>query len=774
MLPSALRVRLRRSGASILVLAALSSTALTPVARAAEFPAVIPLSSLDGKTGFRIDGVAAGDRSGRYSSGARVGDVNGDGFGDVIVGANGADPHGSGSGSSYVVFGKASGFGASLDLSSLDGTNGFRLDGVAEEDRSGRSVAGADVNGDGFADIVIGAWRADPHGTDSGSVYVVFGRASGFAPVVALSSLNGNNGFRLDGAAAYDRTGDTVASAGDVNGDGFTDLIVAARYADPHGSGSGSTYVVFGRGSGFAASLDLSALDGSDGFRLDGVAADDQSGRSVDGAGDLNGDGFADVIVGARFADPNGASSGSTYVVFGKATGFAAAINLSSLNGANGFRLDGAAEFDISGDKAAGAGDVNGDGFADVIVGARLADPNGENSGSSYVVFGKAAAFPARLDLSALNGRNGFRLDGVAVEDRSGYAVNGAGDVNGDGFADLVVSAEYADPHGASSGSSYVVFGKASAFAATINLSTLNGANGFRLDGAAFIDFSGDMVCGGDVNGDGLSDVIVGAPYANGLAGATYVVFGRPPDTARTRIGAAADQYISGGRFADTLAGLAGDDRLEGRNGPDDLDGGFGRDWASYAHARPGVAASLAQPFGNTGAAQGDRYASIENLQGSAFADQLTGNRFANSIDGGKGGGLLRGLDGDDRLVGGPGQEVMIGGPGFDVFAFETVADSAAGAARDRILDFSAGSASTFVDRIDLSAIDAKTGPGNQAFNYIGTAAFTGASGELRVRQAGATAIVAGDVNGDAVADFEIALLNFTNLATLTAIDFRR
>jgi hypothetical protein len=116
----------------------------------------------------------------------------------------------------------------------------------------------------------------------------------------------------------------------------------------------------------------------------------------------------------------------------------------------------------------------------------------------------------------------------------------------------------------------------------------------------------------------------------------------------------------------------------------------------------------------------------------------------------------------------------MIGGPGFDVVAFETVADSAVGAARDRILDFSAGGAGTFVDRIDLSAIDAKTGPGNQAFTFIGTAAFSHTSGELRVRQAGATAIVAGDVNGDAVADFEIALQNFTNLATLTAIDFRR
>ncbi len=162
MSPVATRKHLPRVAA--LALVALATTALTQPSRAAEFPSAIDLASLNGSTGFRLDGSDAVDHSGR--SVAAAGDVNGDGFGDVIIGAPDADPNGdSQAGESYVVFGKAGGFASAIDLGSLDGSTGFRLDGIDVEDYSGFSVASAgDINGDGFGDVIVGAWGADPTG----------------------------------------------------------------------------------------------------------------------------------------------------------------------------------------------------------------------------------------------------------------------------------------------------------------------------------------------------------------------------------------------------------------------------------------------------------------------------------------------------------------------------------------------------------------------------------------------------------------------------------
>ncbi|MEH1787453.1 MAG: Ig-like domain-containing protein [Nostoc sp.] len=197
----------------------------------------------------------------------------------------------------------------------------------------------------------------------------------------------------------------SVSSAGDINGDGIDDLIISTPFADPNGDYSGQSYVVFGNKNGFSSSLNLSSLNGSNGFIINGIATADQSGNSVSSAGDINGDGIDDLIISTPFADPNGDRSGQSYVVFGNKSGFSSSLNLSSLNGSNGFIINGIATDDFSGYSVSSAGDINSDGIDDLIIGAQNAGLNGDGLEHSYVVYGNAAP---KLDL---NGSNGSGID---------------------------------------------------------------------------------------------------------------------------------------------------------------------------------------------------------------------------------------------------------------------------------------------------------------------------------------------------------------------------
>lgn len=556
------------------------------------FPAQFDLSSLNGTNGFAINGVSGGSFVGFSVSGA--GDVNGDGIDDLVIGAVGAGI--GGGGESYVVFGQRERSSSSLSLASLDGNNGFVFGGAARFENLGRSVSNAgDVNGDGIDDLIVGApYAGEP--VQSGETYVIFGKSSGFNSVVNRSDLTELDGFAIGGAALFDRTAFAVSAAGDVNGDGVDDIIIATPTA-PDLSRRGKSYVVFGRSSsdGSAFPQTLASINGLNGFEINGVGANDESSFSVSDAGDVNGDGFDDLIIGARSVDLNGQQDvGASYVLFGTDV-VNPSINLSSLNGANGFVINGIDANDQSGYSVSSAGDLNGDGFDDLIIGAGSASPTETQNfaGESYVVFGKANGFSASLNLASLNGNNGFVINGINQFDASGRSVSGAGDVNGDGIDDLIIGARNASPNGRNyAGQSYVVFGRRSGFDAALNLSSLDGSNGFVLNGVTASDRSGYSVSGaGDVNGDGVNDLLIGATQAkpNGInVGQTYVVYGQKPPSGGDRIdgtpeadllvGTSGNDTISGRAMDDTLQGFAGNDLLIGGTGNDSLVGGIGND----------------------------------------------------------------------------------------------------------------------------------------------------------------------------------------------------
>lgn len=334
--------------------------------------------------------------------------------------------------------------------------------------------------------------------------------AQSFPAELDLGSLDGTNGFKILGVSPGDFAGRAISSAGDMNGDGIDDIAIAANGADPGGRiDAGTVYVIYGKEDLFEAAIDLSHIDGTNGFAIHGEQAGDYAGTSLSSLGDINGDGYDDLAIGAPAA--NG-YAGAAYMLFGSEGGPPSAVELSTLDGSNGLAFRGSGySYRLGG--SVSSGDINGDGLGDLIVGAAGASGFGRaGSGEGYVVLGRPAAepFPAEMTRDDLDGGNGFTLVGGAGQ-QMGRLVASLGDINNDGADDIAVASNVASfPGRSTAGMVAILNGRTDgAFESAYDL-TETGADQTVVEGQGSFAALGSGLDGiGDIDGDGYDDFMV-------------------------------------------------------------------------------------------------------------------------------------------------------------------------------------------------------------------------------------------------------------------------
>jgi FG-GAP repeat/Cep192 domain 4/Putative metal-binding motif len=441
-------------------------------------------------TDAKFYGEAAGDGAGYSVSGA--GDVSGDGLEDILVGSP-FDEDGGHAGVVYLFRGPVAGV---IDLAYADA----RLIGEQPGDGAGRAVSTAgDVNGDGIDDILVGAAGESTGGGDAGAAYLKYG------PVIGSLGLSAADAkFTGESDDAY---AGSALSSGDINGDGFSDVVIGAPSPIEIAPGKsrsapGAAYVQYGPVGGDVA---LTTAD----VRILGESESDRAGMSVSSGGDVDGDGFDDLLIGAPGRDSNGEDAGTVYLLHGPLIG-----NI-DLSGADA-EASGLHAGDGLGASVAILEDVDGDGLDDLLISSPAEGSNGEMAGAACLVLSPVSGV---FDLA--NAEATFL--GEAPWDIAGWPAASAGDVNGDGFGDLLIGAQWNDAGGVDAGAAYLWYGPVSG---THDLSDADVVIIGESDG----DFAGAAVAAaGDVNGDGLDDLLIGA-YGEGTggegAGAAYLIYG--------------------------------------------------------------------------------------------------------------------------------------------------------------------------------------------------------------------------------------------------------
>ena len=439
------------------------------------YPATFNLNSLNGSNGFEVSGLPTDLQFGAESQ--FIGDINNDGLEDMAFGSEIATANGlQYAGATYIIFGSSTPYPNPFDLTTLDGTNGFIVKGIAYDERRGSTIAGVgDINGDGIDDLIIGSSSTSPDDM------VIYGKTS-FPAVLTINDINGTNGFLIDTPGS-----NQIAGLGDVNGDGINDFIIAT----PHWSGQ--AWIIFGRSNNFPTSISPSWLDGTKGFKTSSFPGDRPS-YNVGAAGDINNDGYQDILIG-NWDSSNPAVS---YCLFGKGSPFSPLVDLISLNGTDGFSIDNNGGNFLT--FVGPLGDINHDGIDDFFS-------------ETNAIFGRTTPFPSHCPQSSLNGTEGFTLPGTLTS-------AGIGDINLDGIDDFI--SVYGN-----NGKAYIVFGTTNGFPNPMNESTLNGINGFIINGLNPSNIARPVSGNGDINGDGISDFVVGSPYTPSTAiGKSYVIFG--------------------------------------------------------------------------------------------------------------------------------------------------------------------------------------------------------------------------------------------------------